>query len=531
MMQCKPITQHQFWPFTSTVLFPLTGLALAYWLVAQPIIGSPYWGDDIGDSQLPMRLAVDHESLWTFIVAQTREWSATTGRFFPVNIAHASVVYYLFDTRASYKLYQFAILAVTLVSFGMLMGVMLKSRWAAYVGFGFALMTLQFKNWFDPYWQFSGQQGLSGILACTALTLALVATRLRRGRATIVVAALGMLAFAAAGMTYESSMFFFVAVVLLLIRERASRLRRMVIALAYVGTTMVLFLNLLWQRSNAVVNNPAYTVSLEPHPVLLTLKNQMVNAIPLTYRHYTLGSLLPADPSWPASKITTIVLVLIFIAVMTMALVQLLRIPRAGLRWSALAAMVFWVVPSFFVAISARWQTEVRPGVGYIPVLAGGLAVAWLLVLGASAIGRLLARPDGIGIPWNRWPIPTITVATGMAILAAFVVSVTAVSNVSAVRENPAVTILQLRRDTYAQAVSHGLFNGLPADAVLIRPVFEWWDWRNTAFSAWYGASPSLQFITPEMANSEYCGTTGTCFTLVEENPRAGVITYKVVPY
>jgi hypothetical protein len=499
-------------------------LGLGYYLVAGPIIGSPYWGDDHGDSQLPMILAATDQSFFRWWIDLTREWAATTGRYFPLNVLHGSAVFYLFQDRESYKLYQFFILATALASFSTLMGVTLRSRWAAFTAFGFALMTIQMKSWYDPFWQFSGQQSLVNILACISLALAVVASRRSTSTKALLVAVAGMTVFAGAILTYESSLFLIAAVPLLLLRERGYGVRRMMIFAGYAAVAAALLINLLVQRSHAVVTNPGYTVSLDAQAIFTTLKHQMGAAVPLSYRHHTVDSFLPPDASWPLNPALVIAICLVLAVAMSVSLVQVFRQTRRGLALAAGAALIYWLVPSFFVAVSLRWQAEVRPGVGYIPVMAGGLAIGWLLTLAASRLGRAMRAPGCIGAPWTWESRGMLAVALLVGVGVATVVGVTASSNASAVSA-PFITVQQIRRDAYIDAIQNGLYRGIAPSAFIGHGLGEWWNWENARFGAWYGASPDLQFVLPQDFPNANC-TVNECYILVEQNPAPGVITY-----
>jgi hypothetical protein len=509
-----------------TLILPVAGLLLAYWLVAGPILGSPYWGDDHGDSQLPMKLAASHTSFFRWWIDLTHEWSVTTGRFFPLNILHAGAVYFLFQDRASYKLYQFIVLAVSLTSFAFLIRTILRSRWAGFVAFGFALMTIQMKSWYDPYWQFAGQQELVNTLSCLGLALAIVACRQRTTRNAVAVAVVGMLIFGGAILTYESSVFLVAAIPILLLRESETIRRRLGITAGYAAVTGALLANLLWQRSHAVVVNPGYQVSLDPQLVLRTLRNQMDGAIPLSYRLHTVEAVLPPGANWPTDRMLTVFICSLFAGVMTLSLVKLFKLPRGGLILAAIAALLYWVIPSFFVAISARWQMEVRPGVAYIPVMAGGLAIAWLLTLAAAFVGRLLRSPGCIAAPFSATSRAFIIVAALASLAASTVVGITASSNVAAV-DDPAIVVQQVRRDAYISALEDGLYEGISPTAFIGYTPGEWWSWQNPAFGAWYGASPNLQFVLPQDFPNANC-TQNECYLLLEENPKPGVITYRL---
>jgi hypothetical protein len=516
--------------FVTTIAFPILALAAAYWLVAHPILASPYWGDDIGDSQIPMYLARTQTSFLDWVVQQTRASSSSTGRFFPLSITNASAIYVLFAERESYKIYQFVILALALGAVGTFVGVVLRTRWAGYLAAGAGLLTVQFKAWFDPYWQFAGQQSTVVILLSAAFVLPIVGCRIKRAHRRRTLFLLGLAFFIAAEFMYEQSIFLLPIVPLLLMREPISMRRRIEITIGYAVVALLLFGNLLVQRSHAAVSNSGYELSLHPKPVATTMTNQMLNALPLSHQWFTRHAVLPEAADWPADVTVTVIIAAAFAAAIAWVAIHVMQTRRHGLWWFAAAAMTWWVVPSFFVAISARWQLEVSPGRGYIPVLAGGLAVSLILTAGVFAVGRLIESPAGLGTPWRRTRVPLALAAVFLGLAAAAVLVVTASNNRSAVRYEP-VRVLQAQRDAFAHSVTSGLFNDIPENAVIVRPLFNPWDWQNADFAAWYGASPNLRFVRPEDLATVNCGGLDRCFRIVESSSRPGIIEYHVEPY
>ncbi len=508
------------------LVLPIAGLAAAYWLIASPILSSPYWGDDHGSSQLPMQLAANREAFLHWWIRLNQDWSDTTGRFFPLDILRAGAIFVLFQDRAAYKVLQFLMLALSITSLGFLIGVVLRSRWAAYSAVGIALMTIQMKSWYDPFWQFGGQQEAVNLLACCSLAFAVLAARARPGWRAYGAAIAGVIVFCAAALTYESSVFLVLAIPLLLVRESVTSRRRLLIFLSYGAASVILLANLYWQRSHAVVTHPGWQTSFDPTLVVNTLRAQMGGAIPFSYRWNTQGSIFPEGASWPTNALLTIAISVIFAGVMTQSLKHVFATTRRGLLLVGLAGALYWLIPSFFVAISVRWQMEVIPGVAYIPVMAGGFAFAWLLTVVASYAGRLLRSPGCIAAPWIATSRGLTVAALIPAIAISFTVGATASSNVVATHD-PAIVIHQVRRDAYVDAIRNGLFRGVPPTAVIEHAAGAWWDWQNAPFAAWYGAPASLRFVTPEAMSGIDCNS-ADCFKLVEEIPRPGVITYRL---
>lgn len=507
-------------------LAPIIALGLSFWLVASPILRSPYWGDDMGNSQIPMQFAFNGTQFWPWFQEQNLSWITTTGRYFPLSIIQGGSVFLTFTDRSSYKAYEFVILGVTVALAATLVGLAFRSRWFAFAAAGFTLCAIQMKSWYDPYWQFSGLQELVASLSIASMIFVILAVRAASWLTASLFALLSAACLVAAGVTYESSVFLVICSLFLLVREAPRLARAIPIAAALLTAAGGVLIHLWSLRSTAVVTNPAYQLSLEPHLVKETLVNQMVSAIPLSYGHFTRGSVLPSDPQLPVPWPITILIVGVFIAVMTVSTGRVIQTRRSGIGMFSLAALAFWTIPSIFVAVSARWQTEVQPGLGYIPVLFGALAVGWLCVMGVAIIAQTLRFSN-----WNALIIkrgPAIVFGGFVSILAAGVLVITSSSNVAAVQFPPFVE-LQSQRDSFAESIRNGLLAApLPSNATVVRAVPDWWSWQNAPFATWYGAPSTIRFITPEEAAVGGCSSSTACYDLIEQRLPDGKYAYSL---
>jgi hypothetical protein len=237
---------------------------------------------------------------------------------------------------------------------------------------------------------------------------------------------------------------------------------------------------------------------------------------------------LPADASLPVDPVLAIAIAVAFLTLMAFSLRRVMRLRIPKLSSGFVAGGVLWVVPSLFVAISSRWQAEVGPGLGYIPVIFGVLAFSWIAVLMVVALGRALQRFVPLRealLERTRW-MATALLAGVMAGL----ILATASSNEAAVRFEPFVA-LQSQRDGFIRSIESGLFAAPVApDAVIIRSVPDWWYWQNTPFATWYGAPPTLRFVTPEEASSLNCQGSNKCFMLIERQKPDGSYSYSLTP-
>jgi hypothetical protein len=453
----------------------------------------------------------------------------SSGRFFPLSIAEGTAVFLVFTDRESYKIFQFVIVGVTLTLSAVLVGTFLKSRWCGFAAFGVSLAALQLKSWYDPYWQFAGQQELVASLALSSTLCAILAVRRRRKWPFFILTVLGTLALVGAATTYESSVFLVGVSFALLIRERGRRSRRLVVGVTYAAAALVVLANLFLLRNHATVTNPAYVISLVPHKVRETLTNQVISAVPGTYGHFTRGSMLPTDPSLPVAPLLAVPIVIAFVVVMAVAARHIMLRSTPNLTWAYAAGAVLWVVPSFFVAISSRWQMEVKPGLGYIPVIFGALAFSWIAILAVATLGRALQQYAPSLTVSSAVPIRALS--TLLAVGSACMLLITASSNEAAVRFEP-FAALQAQRDGFVAAIESGLFGKqISPNAVIVRPIPDWWYWQNAPFAAWYGAPATLRFATPDEALTFNCGGSDDCFVLNEARQVDGSYSYSLSPF
>jgi hypothetical protein len=375
------------WPHTS---FAVAGvlLVVALLLCLKPLLDGAYSADDTWNSQIPARLAEDGLTPWDYIKRETSSWMTSSGRFFPGSIAATVAVFSVLDSREAYKAFQMVIVLAAVLVFAASVGYLTRNRWNGLLAGAVMTALLQFRYTYDSIQHFNGQQSI--IVIGLFVTLALITAYVRRRRWWVGLAA--TLTWSATLVTYEST-YLLAPCLLVAALLPAATWRRRIEALSWVAAPMVLLGLLLVRLRTGLLQPPppGYTVSLEPGAVTTTLAEQLSATLPLA-EHYLGRQDRLSGLELPVSLSACLAL----LAVAACCLIALSRVTltrRYALGVAAIALQLL-VVPAGLVAITFRWQQEVRAGVGYVAVYlqSFGLALLGLFILaGLLALVRRLA--------------------------------------------------------------------------------------------------------------------------------------------
>lgn len=257
---------------------------------------SSFWsGDDWPNSQVPhwsrWRYGdVSIERVWNTIKVAHANWATGQGRFFPVNIFEANMVFFYLDTLTTFKLYQFVILLAAVASFVWLVWLLSKNHLVV-IGVILALsLTLQFRRDFDPHLAFSGVVPSALLKLFLASGVLYLATQQIRLFKHLVGSLLGGLLYFAAMSTYELAVFLvFVPLISVWIGVRRSQRSNPLLAPLLVALTALLFY--LWivfvlLRPNANIDTGSawgdsrYVLSLSRRSAWIFV-SQFLAAVPL----------------------------------------------------------------------------------------------------------------------------------------------------------------------------------------------------------------------------------------------------------
>lgn len=449
-------------------------------VVLWPIIPSAYSGDDTFDSFTPFHLKYSDQTPWSFIFEVTRNWVDQQGRFFPGAVTVGTFAHYLFPDRDSYKVLQIAVATLALFAFYLFIRVITRSH---HVGVGVSLLALcamQFKVQYDPILQFSIQQPALMIFLFLSFTCFVFGIRHQSNSLCI----LSIFLFFIANVTYETSILFWPIFLIIVLIEQPSKWKMKLVTTFIVPAGLALFL--LWLRSRVQTTTAGYTSNFDFDSVTVTLGRQLLASMPMSFSEISDQNFLLTFPqhlrfgSWSWLLLMTVSTVL-FLSVFP-------NIQKIKSRTHILLitlGIILWLMPALVVAQTARWQSELQLGNGYITAYQGYFGFSLV------AIGLFLQLRSNL----NRWFNHGRHLLT-VCFCALVLVSISSLfaNNIKAVEQyNPGYL---WPREHFEQVVKSGLFNSMSSNSAVLSPQDMWW--YNTSFIAWYGGPLLDKVVTPK---------------------------------
>ncbi|MEI7794486.1 MAG: hypothetical protein WCI83_07565 [Thermoleophilia bacterium] len=397
----------------------LFGIIITF--VALPIAALPYMADDTMNRNWPTYpLSEQISSAWKL----NDTWMYEQGRFFPGGSIYALTMWNLLSSRAAYMTYLVLlnILLVVLVAL-IIWRITRSAHMAAFAGFATA-MCLQLRfGYLDGIASFGGLVLYTLILTLIA---GLLAAHVLRGGShwwAVVVVVVWGLAITA----YEVSLLMLPAVLLVLwatgpsVRGEWRRwlwgaLPLVVPAVLALGTSFYL-------RRHPLPLAPAYQTNLDG-PVWTTLGKQFTAALPFTQE----GILGAPFENRLAVMLLIVLAVPAFLAWRPWAIRGFAISPRVSAALIG-AGLWAWVVPSVLAAVTARWQTELVWGQGYIYLAYEFVGLA-LVLTGIAGVVRSYAPA-----PWAR---VAFSVLFGIVLVACVLTAAENILNVGTLVPGPA---------------------------------------------------------------------------------------------
>lgn len=373
------------------VILLLTAASLAM------LIHSGYFWDDAVNSTLYLAEKRDAVSVWRHVSNFMRKY-LVLGR---INVL--SFYYYFFFYIENVSVYKILIIISILVNQLIFRNVLLEYKLPlpyARAGMLIIPLLLQTRIYQDPV---SGFYSLMQVLTAEMLLCALLLSRwMRSGKVRDLL--LCLLLFTAGLMTYEVCFPFLLMICLLIWARRGSFRRAVRDSLPFVGVTVLLLVGIYLVRTNFVTKRTysGVSFSLNAEKILSTAWKQFTAAFPLSF--YTaagqgsvLGKVYPAESFMNydfVSFLKSVRITDILIVCVGLYLIMLIA-KRASVEQTQdhrsfcsaellILGFSFAVLPIITVAMSERYQGQLIPGLGYLPVYMQyyGIAVLilWLIV-------------------------------------------------------------------------------------------------------------------------------------------------------
>lgn len=379
----------------------LAPLALAAFALA-PALGTGFLSDDAYNSLYRGLLRIERITLLQRILWNVKV-SLLEGRFFPLAFVQHYAVLYTFTDAFAYKLSIVCGVLLNLALFGMLVRRLWGDAGLATLAVVLTVAAFQFRLFFDPILALHGlmQAVMAGILVSL---LALQRFLEGGGRGWLRLAAA---CFLVCALSYEIAYTMILLHLALIVSARGDWKGRLEAAAPFfraLGFCVGMSLLMRWLHYG---NHPyIYRLNPAPRDFLLALAKQTSGALPLSYFLF--------DPSGVFEGRHGVRALLGWLAQGKVAGLALagLGVAYAALRWPAPAAegppsggrrpsivpfgLMLAVLPGTLIAVSARYQTEIAFGKGYLPVYFQCFGVGLLL---AAALRGPLARAAGAAPP------------------------------------------------------------------------------------------------------------------------------------
>ena len=366
-------------------------------LLASPLLRTGYINDDQVNSLFHWSRAAEGRGFWDVTGGIIDSWIQGEGRLYPLSFVQGYGQFELIHDLKVYKLILLLwVLASTVAVFLVLVRMGIGERAAALVLVGVGVL-FQFRVYLDPIVAFNGL--MPAMLILTALSLWLFQGWLRDGGRVRLAGSIVLYVLAA--MTYESAYVFTVFHLAVAVVELGSLRRGLRASTPLIVPTLVLLGIAAYLRATATSGGEGiYQPRLEPGPMVEATLDQLSAALPLSYAG--LGSYPSLRPRWDVLVSGIGFWALVVGIVVGLAAWALLRggdaFGRGGRRatWQlAVVGVLMWVVSAVPIAVSRRYQDELSPGVGHIPVYVEyfGFAMLAYAALRALAQTRLARRP------------------------------------------------------------------------------------------------------------------------------------------
>ncbi|MCW3101200.1 MAG: hypothetical protein JWL77_6818, partial [Chthonomonadaceae bacterium] len=427
------------------------GALLLFTALLLPVLHAPFFGDDITNSELAGYLDLSGKSLIGLMVETTRHSVSISGR--PQLLIALFGEPLLLVMGGHSVLYHALLLALAVLDAGLLYLLLRRlglERGLTAVTVVLAAGFMQLRIYHDSFLAYGG---LIQILFAFTLGSALAFERyLREGRRRDLWLAFAL--FAVCPLTYEVTYTFAAVHVGLAFTHRRGR-AAIRAAAPFVGLAAVFVVTSWLLRRMAPHGAVTYPVSGGPWMALRTYFIQLFPPLPVT--SFAFDPWIGGDPA-PGELLGAV-----WRGLAVAGSIAALSIWTARRRVMATATggvvalgFALWLAPPALLSLTPKYQTELSPGKGYLPVLIQVFGVAILLTCGLRALLlRAAARSRGA-------LLLAVLVASG---LAGFGAGVTAFNNLRV------LGILQPERQARSLlegGVEHGVFAAVPENASVL---------------------------------------------------------------
>jgi hypothetical protein len=318
-----------------------------------------------------------------------------SGRMNLLNPVQAGVLFQLDPPVWAYRAFQFLLVVAALAALWGVVRELSGRRDCAFVAVLAATAALEIRRYHDGILDFHGLMPSALLFFLLSLFVSLRNTA-KSWKGYVLSGAL-----LAVSLLYNEIGYSLIPVWILVTVFRSERGKRRPLVASWMVPTIVLGIITVFVRSSSTQLYPGYKPSLVPGTVLKTFLFQASATVPYSYRLVADSRYAPTAVNYGLPKLSVLLVVAMVSAgaamwVATRETVRLAALSTVPVRRDALLltgiGVCFMLFPALMISTSSKYQLEVNPGMGYIPVLfqhiGFGLAIAGVYQLLAGRIGK-----------------------------------------------------------------------------------------------------------------------------------------------
>jgi hypothetical protein len=348
---------------------------LAVFVLSPAFLGG-WFGDDAHLANLPWAIESGRLTLVRAISNSIQAWLGN-GRFTPLHTVESFLVFDLLRNHAAYEGFIIGLTALAVVTFGVLMARVAGIRIAGFATLWVAA-GLQIRAYHDPYIAYNGFVQIVAILTCWSLLLNDDGITGKNRWSTWLALALHLLAC----LTYEVAYLFApLYTALALVRLPPARAFARTLPYYAIDAACIALTIFLRAAGSIAAGNP-YGYGRDGRAMLGALLNQVSSPLPLSYE--ITHPYLFFDAVWPPFKTHVSALdVALVLLVAPFAFAAVRERGEAGppRRPLILFGALLAVLPALPLMLLRKYQIELLPGIGYLPVFLQDLGVGTLAAL------------------------------------------------------------------------------------------------------------------------------------------------------
>lgn len=268
----------------------------ATFLLAWPVVGTPYVIDDVTNAQIPVGLAKGHITRWHYFTVMNDSW-IRQGRFFPSSILYATFMWTTFPTRVEYKVWLLALMLGVTLGLGYWVWRALGNTAVAVIATAAMVACWQFRypmdlagQTYDGLTAFAGEVPWAMLLML--ITGALVLRQPKRWAPGVF--GLAVVVWSITVSTYEYAVLVAPALIAALWLVPSDRSWRRRAIAAIVGPALCEVGIALWLIAHRVgPPNSEYTLSFSPLPLIEGITRELIAVLPMS-SYWIPGPVRPA---------------------------------------------------------------------------------------------------------------------------------------------------------------------------------------------------------------------------------------------